>query len=395
MIVVTKIWRTLRIPDEVLMKRCQTTPSLGPKILFFSGGSAINKICRSLKRYTHNSIHLVTPFDSGGSSAILRDEFHMPAVGDLRSRLMALADESVLGQPSIYELFQYRFSKHHDNALLREELATLVQGTHPLIHAITNPMRQLICTQLKVTQQEISDKFNLQGASIGNLIIAGGYLNNQKQLDPIVFLFSRLVKVLGDVQTIADVSYHLGAELDDGTHIIGQHRITGKECDVLTSPIKRIFLTQDLEQGAPIDCQLPDDRKELILGADIICYPPGSFYSSLLVNLLLPGVGEAILNNTNPKVYLPNLGVDPEQLGLTLVNQVEKIIDVVSRGKQVNATNIIDFIVLEMAVFNDLSSFEKQRMEEMGITLLPLPLMDNDHRYYKEELVAQMLISIS
>ena len=86
--------RKINIPDLIRIKRYQHLPEFGPNILFFSGGSALNKLSRELKNYTYNSSHLITTFDSGGSSAKLRDAFDMPAIGDLRSRLMALADDS-------------------------------------------------------------------------------------------------------------------------------------------------------------------------------------------------------------------------------------------------------------------------------------------------------------
>jgi 2-phospho-L-lactate transferase/gluconeogenesis factor (CofD/UPF0052 family) len=92
-----RIWRRMTMPDLVRVHRYHSLPEQGPKVLFFSGGSALNKISRVFKEYTHHSVHLVTPFDSGGSSARLRAEFDIPAVGDLRSRLMALADETVMG----------------------------------------------------------------------------------------------------------------------------------------------------------------------------------------------------------------------------------------------------------------------------------------------------------
>ena len=96
------ITRPVVIPDLLRTSRYQRAPELGPRILFFSGGTALNDLSRVLKRYTHNSIHLVTPYDSGGSSAKLRNAFDMPAVGDLRSRLMALADGTLAGHPGIY-----------------------------------------------------------------------------------------------------------------------------------------------------------------------------------------------------------------------------------------------------------------------------------------------------
>ena len=88
-----RVARTVEIPDALRISRYRKIPDLGPRSLFFSGGSALNGLCKTLKGYTHNSIHLVTPFDSGCSSAEFRRAFDMPSIGDLRSRLMALADE--------------------------------------------------------------------------------------------------------------------------------------------------------------------------------------------------------------------------------------------------------------------------------------------------------------
>ena len=102
--------RRVMLPDDLRVARAESAPHLGPRILFFSGGSALNGIARRLKRYSYNTMHLITPFDSGGSSQELRLAFDMPAVGDLRSRLMALADETVLGQPDVYALFSHRLS---------------------------------------------------------------------------------------------------------------------------------------------------------------------------------------------------------------------------------------------------------------------------------------------
>ncbi|MEG6550492.1 2-phospho-L-lactate transferase CofD family protein, partial [Desulfocurvibacter africanus] len=84
--------RTTTLPDPIKLARFLRAPELGPKVLFFTGGTALKALSRRIIDYTHNSIHLITPFDSGGSSAKLRAAFDMPAVGDLRNRLMALAD---------------------------------------------------------------------------------------------------------------------------------------------------------------------------------------------------------------------------------------------------------------------------------------------------------------
>lgn len=94
-----KVTRTGSVPDPIRISRYHKAPELGPRILFFSGGTALDQLSKKLKNFTHNSIHLVTPFDSGGSSAKLRHAFDMPAIGDLRSRMIALADETITGHP--------------------------------------------------------------------------------------------------------------------------------------------------------------------------------------------------------------------------------------------------------------------------------------------------------
>ena len=92
-----RVTHSIRLPDELRLARARRAPEVGPRILFFSGGTAMRGLSRKLKRYTHNSTHLITPFDSGGSSAKLRDAFDMLSIGDIRNRLVALADETVRG----------------------------------------------------------------------------------------------------------------------------------------------------------------------------------------------------------------------------------------------------------------------------------------------------------
>ncbi|SHF05457.1 CofD-related protein, GAK system [Marinomonas polaris DSM 16579] len=387
-----RIWRRMIMPDLVRVHRYQSLPEQGPKVLFFSGGSALNKISRVFKEYTHHSVHLVTPFDSGGSSARLRAEFDIPAVGDLRSRLMALADETVMGQPEVYDLFTHRLPQQAEALALREQLQLLVLGEHPLIECIPNPMKALIQTHLAVTQARINADFDLRGASIGNLIMAGGYLNNQQQLDPIVFLFSRLVKALGEVKTTLDASLHLGVELDNGEIVLGQHRITGKETDELSSPIKRMWLNKGLRNIVPTNCHIADDRKDAIESADLICYPPGSFYSSLLANLLPEGVGRSICQNPNPKVYLPNLGTDPEQHGLSLMERVKRLVSTVMADT--GATGLysaLDYLLLDDSY--NYGELDCQLLNGLNVVVIRTPLITEKQHKYDERLVARALLS--
>ena len=96
-----RVARAVTIPDPVRLERFRHAPELGARLLFFTGGTGLRGLSRKLVEYTHHSTHIITPFDSGGSSAKLRKAFRMPAVGDMRNRLMALADQSVLGNPEI------------------------------------------------------------------------------------------------------------------------------------------------------------------------------------------------------------------------------------------------------------------------------------------------------
>ncbi|MCV2401762.1 GAK system CofD-like protein [Marinomonas sp. C2222] len=389
----SRTFRRLIVPDDIRAHRYRRLPEQGPKVLFFSGGSALNKISRVFKDYTHNSIHLVTPFDSGGSSARLRAEFHIPAVGDLRSRLMALADETVLGQHEVYALFTHRFSKTDSLSLLWQQLQEMVEGVHPLIETIPNPIKSLIQTQLAVTKAKMNEEFDLRGASIGNLIMAGGYLNNGQQLDPIVFLFSRLVKTLGDVKTVLDADFHLGVELEDSQIVLGQHNITGKETDQLTSPIKSIWLNKGLKDIKPINQSIADDRRVAIENADLICYPPGSFYSSLVANLLPTGVGRAICQNPNPKVYLPNLGFDPEQQGLSLTERVKRLVGVVMADvdEPCGASSTLDYLLLDEGY--DYGNIDMKVLSDLNVTLVKTPLIRSKKDKYDESLVANALLS--
>ncbi len=393
-----KVARAAHIPDPVRISRCQKLPELGPRILFFSGGSALRGLCRVLKGYTHNSIHLVTPFDSGGSSAKLRKAFHMPAIGDLRNRLMSLADESILGNPEIYELFNFRLPDDENNASLIQCLQSIAAGEFPLVDSVQNPMRQLICNQLGYFLDKMPEDFDLRGASIGNLILAGGYFNNHEDLDPIIFLFSKLVNVQGTVRAIVDKDLHLAATLTDGSRVYGQHKLSGKEVKPLSSPIKEIFLTQE-NDGLPCEpVQLQKKNRKLIENAELICYPPGSFYSSLLANLLPAGVGKAIANNQNPKVFVPNLGSDPEQVDMTLEQLVNALINQLKKDIPDNVANqqLLNFVLIDSKNGQYPSKVSASKLQDLGIELIDTQLVSaSSAPYYDNELLVSALLSLA
>ncbi|MBB3141648.1 GAK system CofD-like protein [Halomonas organivorans] len=392
-----RVTRTAQVPDPLRVQRYQKAPELGPRLLFFSGGSALNGMSRRLQHYTHNSIHLVTPFDSGGSSAKLREAFGMPAIGDLRSRLMALADDSILGHPEVYRLFTHRLPKNADAAVLQDTLDALAAGRHPLIDAIPSPMRQLTCHQLGYFRESMPEGFDLRGASIGNLILAGGYLNNHQQLDPIIFLFSKLVHVRGTVRAVVDQDYHLAATLEDGRRVLGQHRITGKEVAPLATPIAELELSADRDAHVPVSATLHEQNRRLIAGAELICYPPGSFYSSLLANLLPQGVGRAIRANRCPKVFIPNPSPDPEQTGMNLERQVAVLLDTLRRdvGETCPARELLDFVLIDSERGDYPGRLSADFLAERGVTLIDTRLIDEDDApHYDPDLLVTALLSL-
>lgn len=392
-----RVSRAVEIPDSLRLTRYRKLPELGPRILFFSGGSAINGLCKVLKEYTHNSIHLVTPFDSGGSSAVLRKAFHMPAVGDVRSRLMALADESVLGHPEIYQLFNYRLPKNLGHEALLKSLTDLASGKSPMMADINNPMRQLIRHQLGYFLASMPEDFDLRGASIGNLILAGGYLNNHQHLDPIVFLFSKLVNVQGTVRAIVNKDLHLAAHLEDGRCVLGQHQITGKEVPPLTSPISELFLSEHLDGATPVSVQLRKKNRKLIGSADLICYPPGSFYTSLMANLLPKGVGSAVNQNPCPKVFIPNLGTDPELVGMNLEQMVTRLLlqlqsDLTEAG---TTDRLLNFVLIDSKNGRYPYEIPTSKLRKLGIEVIDTHLISKKSApYYDNELLVSALLSL-
>lgn len=392
------VTRTVKMPDPLRLSRYRKTPELGPSMLFFSGGTALDGVSRVLKNYTHNSTHLVTSFDSGGSSAKLRQAFDMPSIGDMRSRMMALADETVTGHPEVYQLFTYRLPVGSANSELLHQLESMIQGDDPLVSTISNPMRRLIRNQLGFFREVMPDDFDLRGASIGNLILAGGYLNNHKHLDPIIFLFSKLVGVLGTVRAIVNRDLYLCGELGDGSEVCGQHRLTGKEVAPIKSPIRNLSLSGAKDNFVPVEVIIKKKNRKLIERADMICFPPGSFYSSLIANLLPKGVASAIADNENPKVFIPNLGCDPEQIGMTLDQSVLRLLDYLhaDAGADCPSEKLLNFILIDSGSRGYSSPLSLKLMAKLGIQVIDTNLVSKHSKsYYDANLLVGALLSLT
>jgi CofD-related protein of GAK system len=377
-----QITRTPAFPDELRVLRSLRAPELGPRILFLSGGTALRPLCRVLKQYTHNSIHLITAFDSGGSSAQLRQAFAMPAIGDLRNRIVALAEESVRGNPQIYRLFTHRLPIDSGARELERELDQLVSGSAELVQAIPEPMRRIVQTHLRFFVERMPKDFDLRGANLGNLLLAGGFLSHSRDLESVLFSFSKLLEVRGEVRPIVDADLHLCAELADGTRVVGQHRLTGKEVDPITSAVRELYLVDSLQSPQRTSITVGEKARHSIETADLICYPMGSFYSSVVANLLPRGVGRAIVNANGPRVYIPNTGHDPEQHGMSLADSLEALVRHVRAdvGEDVPLGRIVNLVLLDREPTHYGMRVDIERLERMGAQVARLELVTESSR---------------
>ncbi|TRU43991.1 MAG: YvcK family protein [Microcystis aeruginosa Ma_QC_Ca_00000000_S207] len=239
-------------PDasEELVDRLRTHRRLhrGPKIVVIGGGTGLSTLLRGLKQYSSNITAIVTVADDGGSSGRLRREMGILPPGDIRNCIAALADEEKL----LTELFQYRF------------------------HAGDG----------------------LSGHSFGNLFISA-MTEITGDLEQAIDASAKVLAIRGKVlpATLTDVS--LWAKLADGRIIEGESKIT-----------------EAMGQIRQIGCH-PADPVALpaalaaIKEADYIIIGPGSLYTSIIPNLLVPAIRQALARVTVPRIYVCNIMTQP------------------------------------------------------------------------------------
>lgn len=384
----------LKVPERLAALR--STPALGPALLFFSGGTALRPLCRKLKLYTHRSVHVITPFDSGGSSAEIRRAFSMLSVGDLRNRLLALADESGESNGALYRLFSYRLPKARPQAELKQELLSLAEGVHLLVKALPEPVKGPITGTLRYVVSMLPEDFELAGANIGNLLLTGIFLSHDRDMDGVMLLVGKMLGVLGTVLPASRVDAQLAVHLLNGEVVVGQHRITGKEVPALASPIRELFLTRGFEFETPIAVPASAAVLQRISEADLVCYPYGSFYSSVLANLLPRGIGSAVAAVRCPKVYVPNWGNDPEQLGMTLSDTVQKLIDTVRLdAPEASVRDVVQRVLLDTAHLDYSLPLDVARVEALGVQVLDLPFAQRSEEELDFTGLAELLVSLS
>ena len=219
----------------------------GPRIVAIGGGTGLSTMLRGLKRYTNNITAIVTVADDGGGSGVLRQELGMLPPGDIRNCLEALANvEPVMG-----ELLHYRFKDG-----------------------------------------------SLRGQSFGNLFLAA--LNGiTGSFDQAVSRMSEVLAITGRVLPVTNCDVQLEAEFENGVRVLGESKIfyckKREECRV-----QRVRLLPEKPAALP-------EAVEAIRDADMILLGPGSLYTSVIPNLLVDGITEAILASDALKIYIGNV----------------------------------------------------------------------------------------
>ncbi|PSC71096.1 maternal effect embryo arrest 18 [Micractinium conductrix] len=307
-------------------------PPPEPSLVVFSGGTAFNSVAGHMRQLTTRIAHVLPVSDDGGSTAEIVRVLGGPAVGDIRSRCLRLADDSDEEARAVRQLLAHRLSSS-DSRAAKLEWYSIVEGEGPLWEGISDAYRDIIRAYLvhfhANIQRHATKRFDYRGGSVGNFFFAGARIFF-RSLEAAIFLFSRVARIPEGSLVLpaicTDEHITLGAELADGSLIVGQHQIshpssTGsprevdKTCDEeLQAPIKRIFYLSaegDTHEHEVAPAPNPRVLTEL-QRADAVIYGMGSLYTSIFPSLILRGVGECIAATNVPKIFLLNGALDRE-----------------------------------------------------------------------------------
>jgi uncharacterized cofD-like protein len=243
----------------------------GLRIVAVGGGTGLSTLLGGLKAHVGREIGppgdgitaVVTVTDNGGSSGRLREEFNILPPGDIRNCMVALAEDEQL----LTRLFRYRFAGDG----------------------------------------------HLGGHSFGNLFLTA-LTDVTGDFAEAVKMSSEVLAIEGRIVPSTTVTVDLVAELRDGRTVTGEREIAESGCGV-----RRIRLSNP-------DCRPLPETLEAIASADVVALGPGSLYSSVIPNLLVPGIGEAIARTRALKVYICNCMTQPgETAGFTVEDHLRAL----------------------------------------------------------------------
>ncbi|NDV27903.1 GAK system CofD-like protein [Desulfovibrio sp. JC010] len=344
-----------------------------PAIVFFSGGTALNGLAAELAKVNPACAYIITTFDSGGSSAALREVFDMPAVGDVRNRLLALADTVSPEKANIVEMLNTRLPSYADRTALYGQLSHLANGSHTLMDGFSEVVRKILSERFALFIELAGDSFDPVNASLGNIVLAAGFMAHQRVLAPPIAQLSRLIGARGIVRASTVDNGHLAVRLVNGEILAGQHLFTGKERDPVASPIDGMWICSGVDDPWPRPVHASSLAINLVNDADLIVYPMGSFYSSTLAAVSPQGLGQAVSNNSCPKVFIPNMGFDPELIGHDINLQVERLLEILRMD---NAAYISSDKALNYIIIDSESGNYQEEQDFTALEKLPLKVID-------------------
>ena len=267
----------------------------GLNVVAIGGGTGLSTLLKGLKRYVarpgapektgqaeiNQLCAVVTVSDDGGSSGRLRKELNMLPPGDVRNCIVALSEDEAL----LSRLFQHRF----------------VKGS------------------------------GLEGHSFGNLFLAA-LTSITSDFGEAVRLSSEILLTRGHIYPATTSHVELEALMEDGARIRGETKITAS-----SGRIKQLFVD-------PPDVQPLPQTLEALARADLITIGPGSLFTSLIPNLLVRGIAQAIENSAALKVYVGNLMTQAnESLGLTASDHIRAL------NRHAQTKRLFDFALINRA----------------------------------------------
>ena len=314
----------------------------GPRIVAIGGGTGLSTMLRGLKKYTKNLTAVVTVSDDGGGSGMLRRDIGMLPPGDIRHCMEALANT----EPIMQQLLTYRFES----------------GT-------------------------------LRGQSFGNLLLAalngvtGSFEEAVKSMGQVLAISGRVIPV-----TTTDV--RLTASFENGAYVVGESSIFGFK--------KRQDCRIDHVELLPPHPRALTAALDAIGQADLILLGPGSLYTSIIPNLLVDGVAEAIAASDAQKIYVCNIMTqDGETEGYTAADHLAALL-------RHGAANMVELCLANSAPIPpglaeryraegaEALTVDRERIAAMGIRLVERPLAsaEGDFARHDPEALASAILEI-
>jgi 2-phospho-L-lactate transferase/gluconeogenesis factor (CofD/UPF0052 family) len=383
------------------MLRTKTIALREPRFTVISGGTAWNNLIDPFKAHTDNVSYIMPISDNGGSTRKILNVFGGPGIGDIRSRLVRLSTQKTREAAAVNKLLEHRLYST-SQTIAKNEWENLLNGSSLLWEGISDSHKEYIHRYFLWIENErhlARNRFDFKGASVGNLYFTGLRLFFNK-LSTAIFAFSQIAsvpqntKVLPIFDNVEPIS--IGAELEDGSIIMGQNEIShpGESVnkdysDPLPARIKKMFyINHFMNPVSPTaDSAVLSDLSE----QRTLIYSMGSLFTSIIPPLIARGVGEEIALKPDKKILILNGHNDRETGNASSLEHIHHITRAANRYGELNyapSDYISHLIVADQTTIAHKSS----EIEDLGIKIVPsASIRDGDKALYRaEELVSSI-----